>query len=86
MQMAKFELTRLSNRVRFILAVISGEMVINNRKRVDIEAQLEADGYNRMPNTKKKVGRSTCSFGGCWKNQQAQRVSCKQGYWLLKLS
>ena len=51
--MAKFELTRISNRVRFILAVISGEMVISNRKRADIEAQLESDGYDRMPNTKK---------------------------------
>lgn len=53
MQMAKFELTRISNRVRFILAVIAGEVVISNRKRAEIEAQLDAEGYDRMPNTKK---------------------------------
>ncbi|KAK9790352.1 hypothetical protein WJX73_001002 [Symbiochloris irregularis] len=52
-QMAKFELTRISNRVRFILAVIAGEVVISNRKRAEIEAQLDAEGYDRMPNTKK---------------------------------
>lgn len=51
--MAKFELTRISNRVRFILAVIAGEVVISNRKRADIEGQLERDGYDRMPNTRK---------------------------------
>ena len=53
LQMAKFEMTRISNRMRFILAVISGEKVVSNRKRAEIEAQLEADGYDRMPNTKK---------------------------------
>ena len=53
MQMAKFELTRISNRVRFILAVIAGEVVISNRKRANIEEQLDEGGYDRMPNTKK---------------------------------
>lgn len=34
--------------VKFILAVISGEIVVSNRKRRDIEADLEAGGYDRM--------------------------------------
>jgi DNA topoisomerase II len=35
--------------VRFILAVISGQLIINNRKRKEIEADLENDGYDKMP-------------------------------------
>lgn len=62
--MAKFELARISNRVRFILAVIAGEVVISNRRRADIEAQLESDGYDRMPNTRKVGGLGMCMTGG----------------------
>ena len=43
----------LSNERRFILAVVAGELVIANRKKADIEAQLERDGYDRMPPSKK---------------------------------
>ena len=52
-QVAQFELNKLSNRVRFILAVISGDMVVSNRRRAAIEADLEDQGFERMPNTKK---------------------------------
>ncbi len=43
----------LRNERRFILAVVSGELVIANRKKADIEAQLERDGYDRMPASRK---------------------------------
>ena len=43
----------LSNERRFILAVVAGALVIANRKKADIEAQLAADGYDRMPPSKK---------------------------------
>ena len=43
----------LSNERRFILAVVAGELIISNRKKADIEAQLQRDGYDRMPPSKK---------------------------------
>ena len=58
--MAQFELCKISNRVRFILAVISGEVVISNRRKAAIEGDLQAQGYDRMPNTKKVCMPSCC--------------------------
>jgi DNA gyrase/topoisomerase IV subunit B len=39
------ETERLSNRVRFILAVISGDLVLSNRKRTELLAELHDAGY-----------------------------------------
>ena len=52
-QAAEFELMRLSNKVRFILAVISGELKINNRKKADIEADMDGMQYDRITPAKK---------------------------------
>lgn len=51
---AEAELLRISNKVRFILAVISGSIKLNNRKRADVEADLEGQGFDRLPSTKKQ--------------------------------
>mmetsp|Transcript_11822 Transcript_11822/g.47709 ORF Transcript_11822/g.47709 Transcript_11822/m.47709 type:complete len:1558 (-) Transcript_11822:87-4760(-) len=45
----KSEVSRISNRVRFILAVINKEIILANRKKADLLAQLEEDGYDKMP-------------------------------------
>ena len=37
--------------VKFILAVVRGELKVSGRKRRDIEADLEAGGYDRMAKT-----------------------------------
>lgn len=47
--------------VRFILAVVSGELVVSNRKRKDVEAELEKEGYDRMP---KKDGQKKAAREG----------------------
>lgn len=39
--------------MRFILAVISGELKINNRKKADIVADLDSMGYDRIAPAKK---------------------------------
>ena len=44
---------KLSNKMRFILAVIAGQLVISNRRRADIEADLEAGGYDRVRSSRK---------------------------------
>ncbi|KAF6262252.1 DNA topoisomerase [Scenedesmus sp. NREL 46B-D3] len=52
LQDAQWELMRASNKIRFILAVISGELVLANRKRADIEGNLEAQGFDKMAKSK----------------------------------
>eukprot|EP00983_Pelagomonas_calceolata_P087400 1156951-Pelagomonas_calceolata.AAC.7 len=50
---AEAELLRISNRVRFIKAVISGSLRVNNRKRAEVEADLEAQQFDRLPSKAK---------------------------------
>ena len=54
LQEAEFQMRILANETRFILAVVSGELVVSNRKKADIVADLERAGYDKMP-PKKKV-------------------------------
>ncbi|GAB4817907.1 hypothetical protein N2152v2_004953 [Parachlorella kessleri] len=51
---AEADLLRISNKVRFILAVVGGQLRISNRRKADIEAELEREGYDRLPSNKKK--------------------------------
>lgn len=39
------EFRRISNKVRFVLAVVSGDFVISNRPKSELLEQLRADGY-----------------------------------------
>lgn len=56
-QAAEAELLRISNRVRFIKGVIAGTLRVNNRKKLDVEADLQAQHFDRLP-SKAKVGRA----------------------------
>ena len=47
------ELLKPKNQVRFILAVISGDIVVNNRKRAELFLELKKKGYE--PSAKKKI-------------------------------
>jgi len=47
------ELTKLANKVRFILAVVSQELIIRNVKKSDLLEELISQGYTPFP--KKKV-------------------------------
>ena len=53
LQSAEADLLRISNKVRFILAVVSGELKLSNRRKADVEAQLEDEGYDRLASQKK---------------------------------
>lgn len=52
-QAAEFQKRLLTNETRFILAVVAGDLVVSNRRRADIIADLEAGGYDKMPPNKK---------------------------------
>ena len=54
LQEAEFQMRLLANETRFIMAVVSGDLVVSNRKKADIMADLERAGYDKMP-PKKKV-------------------------------
>ena len=54
-QAAEAQLLKLSNQMRFIMAVISGSIVVSNRKRADIEQDLEAQDFDRIAPASAKV-------------------------------
>lgn len=47
--------------VKFILAVVSGELVVSNRKRRDIETDLQRMGFDRMIKTEASGKRGIAS-------------------------
>lgn len=53
LQAAEADLLRISNKVRFILAVVDGRLKLSKRRKADIEAELEAEGYDKLPSQKK---------------------------------
>ncbi len=53
--MAEAELLRVSNRMRFILAVTNGSLRVSNRSKVQVEQDLTAQGFDRLPANQRKV-------------------------------
>lgn len=49
------ELLKLENKTRFILAVVSGEIIVSNRRRVDLFHELQAKGFTPFPKKTKSV-------------------------------
>ncbi|KAF5736454.1 DNA topoisomerase 2 [Tripterygium wilfordii] len=49
------ELLKLENRVRFILGVVSGEIIVNNRKRADLFLELQHKGFTPFPKKTKSI-------------------------------
>ncbi|XP_006647737.2 DNA topoisomerase 2 [Oryza brachyantha] len=45
----ELELKKLSNKVRFILAVVEGDIIVNNRKRADLFVELRQKGFDPFP-------------------------------------
>ena len=50
---AESELKRMSNKVRFILAVVDGELSIGRKKKSVLVEELETLGFDKMPKTQK---------------------------------
>ena len=44
---------KIGNKMRFILAVVAGELRISNRRKADVEADLERGGFDRLPPARK---------------------------------
>ncbi|XP_021890757.1 DNA topoisomerase 2 isoform X1 [Carica papaya] len=51
----EMELLKLENKVRFILAVVSGDIIVSNRKKADLFLELERKGFTPYPKRCKSV-------------------------------
>lgn len=49
------ELLKLENKVKFILGVVSGEIIVNNRKKSDLVEDLRQRGFTQFPKKAKPV-------------------------------
>lgn len=45
----EMELLKLENKVRFILAVVNGEIIASNRRRADLFLELQQKGFTPFP-------------------------------------
>ena len=52
-QAAEHEMLKIGNKMRFILAVVAGELRISNRRKADVVADLERGGFDRLPPARK---------------------------------
>jgi len=52
-RLAESQLKRLSNKMRFILAVVDGSLVVNRKKKQELIEELDALCYDRLPKTDK---------------------------------
>ncbi|EFN59062.1 hypothetical protein CHLNCDRAFT_137783 [Chlorella variabilis] len=60
---AEADLLRISNKVRFILAVVGGQLKLSNRRKKDVEGELEDEGYDKLPNQKKAAQQAAIDEG-----------------------
>ncbi|XP_050280351.1 calreticulin-3-like [Quercus robur] len=51
----EMELLKLENKVRFILAVVKGEIIVSNRKRAALFVELQTKGFTPFPKKTKVV-------------------------------
>ncbi|KAL5207162.1 hypothetical protein ABZP36_031597 [Zizania latifolia] len=51
----ELELKKLSNKVRFIVAVVKGEIIVNNRKRAELFVELKQKGFDPFPKKKLRI-------------------------------
>ncbi|KAI9344616.1 DNA topoisomerase [Obelidium mucronatum] len=71
-----FEWTRLDNKVRFIQEIISGKLVVQNRKKKEILKDLVARDYFRIPKAKiAKVAGGTEAGAEEEEEEEASRIS-----------
>ncbi|ETK71439.1 hypothetical protein F441_21807 [Phytophthora nicotianae CJ01A1] len=56
LQKLQDQIKLLSNKARFVLAVVEGKLIVNNRKKQELLEELIAEGYDQIvPKTKKKT-------------------------------
>lgn len=51
----EMDLLKLDNKVRFILGVVRGEIIVNNRKRAELFIELHQKGFTPFPKKSKGI-------------------------------
>ncbi|KAG0474645.1 hypothetical protein HPP92_014331 [Vanilla planifolia] len=67
------DLLKLDNKVRFILGVVRGEIIVNNRKRADLFLELQAKGFTPFP--KKPKGIDAAVVGAIADAEEAEETN-----------
>jgi DNA topoisomerase II len=73
---------KVDNKVRFILAVVRNEMIINNRKKSELLAELREEGYEAFPPKAKSDGHQN---GGEEEEEESLKKSSKDFDYLLSM-
>nr|CAD1831013.1 unnamed protein product [Ananas comosus var. bracteatus] len=68
----EMDLLKLDNKVRFILGVVRGEIIVNNRKRAELFIELHQTGFTPFP--KKSKGIDVAIVGPPLKKKKMRRV------------
>jgi len=63
---------KLDNKVRFILAVISGKLVVANRKKADLMLELKAQGFTPFADTKPSTKEDEAQGDGAEEREEVQ--------------
>ncbi|KAI3882956.1 hypothetical protein MKW92_037602 [Papaver armeniacum] len=59
----EYDLNQLDNKVRFILGVVKGEIIVINRKRVELYLELQQKGFDLIPPKAKMVDKGVLARG-----------------------
>ncbi|KAF3788559.1 DNA topoisomerase 2 [Nymphaea thermarum] len=78
------ELSKLDNKVRFILGVVKGEIIVNNRKRAELLDELHRKGFTKFP---KKNKNADAAAAGATPDGEDHEESDEKGYeYLLSMA
>ncbi|XBH67531.1 hypothetical protein VPH35_095897 [Triticum aestivum] len=78
------ELLMPKNKVRFILAVISGDIIANNRKRAELFLELKQKGYEPFP--EEKITAEPVAVGATAVDEAAAGVNASEYEYLLAMT
>jgi DNA topoisomerase-2 len=82
---AESELKRMSNKTRFILAVVDGELTIGRKKKSVLVEELEAMGFDKMPKTQKVAAAAQEAADGDDESEDTAEVAGASYDYLLSM-
>ena len=82
---AESELKRMSNKTRFILAVVDGELTIGRKKKSVLVEELEAMGFDKMTKTQKVAAAAQEAADGDDESEDTAEVAGASYDYLLSM-
>mgnify|MGYP004710093905 CR=1 FL=1 len=75
----QLELLKLDNKVRFILAVVEGSIIVSNRKRADLFLELKEKGFTPFPKKKSVEAAVAGSIEDAEETEESSEVATSKG-------